>query len=103
MDLFYFNRQMRDELHGAKNYIQMAMECKQANPTRARMFVDMSSAELSHATNLQKMFEDAQTTIYNQTNDESFREFLNDFHTEVVGMYSEETSNIKYMHEMYGK
>lgn len=49
------------------------------------------------------MFEEVYTDTYDHTSDEMFRKFLDDFHSEVVDMYSEEASNIKYMHDMYTK
>lgn len=52
MDLLYFNRQIRDELQGARHYVQCAMEIKQSYPQRARVFIDMSLAELNHASSL---------------------------------------------------
>ena len=103
MDILYFNRQIRDELQGARHYVQCAMEIKQSYPQRARVFIDMSLAELNHASSLQKMFEEVYTDTYDHTSDEMFRKFLDDFHSEVVDMYSEEASNIKYMHDMYTK
>lgn len=104
MDLLYYNHQIRDELSGARQYIEKAMEDKQTYPTRARMYVEMSASELAHAGNLFKMFEECYKELYDdkETN-ESFKFFLDKFRSEVVQMYTQEAANVRYLHELYTK
>lgn len=71
MDLEYFKKQIYEEIDGAKDYIKRAIEIKAMNPQWGSMFLDMSKAELSHASNLyrmvgeyyQKAFEDSYPMI----------------------------------------
>lgn len=55
MDLEYFCNQIKDELHGAKNYVQKAIEIKPMNAEWSKKFLQMSEAEKEHALNLYTM------------------------------------------------
>ena len=58
MNLEYFKTQIRDELDGAKEYIEKAIESKISHPSWSNCFVGMSDAEIEHATKLMKMMEE---------------------------------------------
>lgn len=48
--------EIAEELDGAKNYIEKALECKaMGNTTRYAKYKEMSLAELGHASNLHEM------------------------------------------------
>lgn len=57
MTLDYFKSQIKDELDGAKEYIDKALESKFDHPMWSRAFVNMAEIEISHAENLKKMLE----------------------------------------------
>ena len=99
--LEYFRDQIMDELHGAKNYIKLAMQSKGTHPAWAKMFVEMSSAELGHAANLYKMFNeetDALKRAYTVIPEE-----LSDIIEYVTDEYTKCYAQVKYMHEAYNK
>lgn len=56
MDLKYFKSQICDEIDGANDYIEKAIEIKPMNPDWAKQFVQMSDMEKEHATTLYSMF-----------------------------------------------
>lgn len=55
MDLMYFCNKIDDEVDGAKNYIQKAIEIKPTNPDWAKNFIQMAEAEKEHALKLYTM------------------------------------------------
>lgn len=57
MDIPYFKAQVMDELHGAKEYIEKAIEAKVAHPSWRLSFVRMAEMETEHAATLLKMME----------------------------------------------
>ena len=101
MDAYYFKEHIIDELDGAKHYIEKAVECKADGFTPwAEMFKKMSAAELEHAENLFKMFND----YYKQFDDKpDLRSYMEPFREELTCDYLRYSSQIKYMHEMYTK
>lgn len=101
MDLEYFKEHIEEELDGAEDYIKRAIEIRAMDSTWAKMFVEMSSAELQHASYLYKMFED-----YYAIMQKEFREipkYIQDMKTCVANMYSERTAAIKIMHDVYSR
>ena len=57
MDLHYFKDHVYEELEGAKDYIERAIESKISHPAWCKTFVAMADAEADHAGNLMKMME----------------------------------------------
>lgn len=57
MTLTYLKEQIKEELDGARQYIEKAIEAKISRPAWSRMFVSMADAETDHAVNLMKMME----------------------------------------------
>lgn len=99
--LEYFKDQIKDEIVGAKKYIQLAMKTKVSNPDWSSTFAEMSLAELGHASNLYKMFTDESGPLM-----ESFTEvpdYINDIVSEVIGYYSKHYAEVMYMHQAYTK
>lgn len=101
-ELLYFIMQIFEELDGAKHYIQRAIEEKAANPSRAKVFVEMSSSELNHAGNLYKMLEEDMNKA-NTTKDATYVVFLKDMQKEVTKRYMKESAEVKYMHDNFNK
>ena len=58
MTLEYFNKQIHEELDGAKEYIERAIEAKINHPMWVSKFSQMADMEASHAANLMKMLEE---------------------------------------------
>lgn len=103
-DLMKLRDQIKEELDGAKEYIQYAIEKKTSNPAWAKTFVEMSAAELGHASSLFKMFEDCfQSMMKLDEKSVPYKEFLNLIHYQTSDDYMERSAEIKYMHDMYGK
>lgn len=95
----YYNTQIKEELDGAKEYIEKAICCKQDHPDWAKLYAEMSEAELNHAKSLVMIFEDD----YKKTVDtlETVDPIYPQFKEELLKMYTEFTGNIKCMHELY--
>lgn len=101
MDLQYFKDHICEELDGAKEYIQLAIELKAMDSSWAKNLVDMSAAELDHASKLFKMFE-SYCDLISEPYDE-VPEYISDCHKKVIKMYTEKSSAVRYMHDMYNK
>lgn len=103
-DLMKLRDQICEELDGAKQYIQYAIEKKTSAPAWAKSFVEMSAAELGHAATLFKMFEECyQSMAKRDEQSVPYKEFLNLIHYQTSDNYMERSAEIKYMHDMYGK
>lgn len=95
MDILYYNNQIRDELDGACDYIQRAIDCKDTNSDRAATFAKMSEMEMEHASKLLDMFkedyskEETSDSIYSQ-----IKQLL-------LNMYAESYAKVKHMQELY--
>lgn len=99
--LEYFKRLLCDELHGAKEYVELALEFKATYPEWAKTFLAMSATELEHASNIYKMAE----TSYKETTTpyKEVPENLWNTWDEMVKKYAKCSAKVKYMHEMYNK
>lgn len=101
MDLNYFKEHIEEELCGAKEYIKNAVEVKPMNQSWSKMLVEMSAAELSHANNLYKMFQE-----YYKVLTDSYKEtpkYIKEINSCVQDLYTEMYSSVKYMHDLYAK
>lgn len=58
MNISYFKEHIHEELTGAKDYIEKAIESKITNYSWVPLFVRMADMEISHATTLMKMMEE---------------------------------------------
>jgi hypothetical protein len=101
MNVKYFKCQIHDELHGAKDYIEKAIEIRAMNPTWAKTLSEMSATELSHATHLYEMFEQ----YYKKLSDEYSKipEYIQEDKDYIANMYVEKSAKVKYMHEMFNR
>lgn len=99
MNIWYFKEKIPDELDGAKDYIKRAIEIRAMHMPWAKQLVDMSAAELEHATMLYKMFQEYYSKL-----DAEFKE-LPDYVTEAKEMLDEKytkcSAEIKYLHDIY--
>ena len=99
MNLNYFKEHIEDELSGAKDYIMRAMELKPMNTTWAKHFVDMSAAELGHATTIYDLFNEYYKTLSGSYTE--MPDYIEDIKHEITEMYSDCYPKIKIMHEMF--
>lgn len=101
MNQTYLKEHMIEELEGAKDYIQRAIEIKAMDPSWGKMFYEMSVQELAHAQNFFKMAEDYYkkvTSAYSES-----PKYMDDCMHEITEIYTEQYSQIKVMHEMYNR
>ena len=101
MTLEYFHDKICDELSGAEDYIKFAMEVRAMDPTFAKQFVEMSAAELDHATKLYKMFEQ-----YYMQATKAFSEIpqhMSDMQKCIVNKYMDGYAKVKTLHDAYSK
>ena len=100
MDLEYFKSHIKEELEGAKDYIKRAIEIKPMDASWSKLFVDMSAAELQHATNLYNMANQYANEILKGSY-KTLPTYVSDLWNEISDMYMECSATIKMMHEMY--
>lgn len=101
MTLEYFHDRICDELSGAEDYITFAMEIRAMDASFSKQFVEMSAAELEHATKLYKMFEQ-----YYQQAVKSFStipDHMSKIQKEIMEKYMSGYAKVKAMHEAYSK
>lgn len=99
MDVCYYNSQIKEELEGATAYINRAISCKHEHPEWAAIFAKMSDAELEHATNLVKIFED---DYKNETAGMNpVPTIYSGIRSSLLSMYTEYSSKVKYLHQIY--
>lgn len=95
MDFLYYNNQIKDELDGACDYIQRAIDCKETNSDRASTFAKMSDMELDHASELLNMFKEDYSK--EATSDSIYPQIKQT----LLNMYAEYYAKVKYMQELY--
>ena len=101
MTLEYFHDRICDELSGAEDYIKFAMEVRAMDPSFGKQFVEMSAAELDHASKLYKMFEQ-----YYQKATATFSEipaYMSDMQKCITDKYMDSYPKIIAMHDAYKK
>lgn len=101
MNAEYFEEHIYEELDGACDYIKKAIELKAMDTTMSKTFVDMSAAELNHATQLHKMFGEYYAKVtgaYKET-----PEYLVEVKDRIEEVFPEKSAKILLMHEMYKK
>lgn len=99
MTLEYLHERICEELCDAKEYIKLAIELKSSKPEEAKTFATMSSDELSHATNLFKIYD----SRYNEAI-KAYSEvpgYMQECRDEVVETYTKKAAKVKYLHELY--
>ena len=101
MDAEFFKEQICDELEGAECYAKNAIEIKGMNSDWGKMFLEMSAAELDHATKLWKMFDQYYKII--SDNFKTIPDYIEEIHKDLAYKYAEKSAKVKYMHEMYNK
>ena len=101
MNAEYFEDHIYEELDGACDYIKKAIELKAMDPVMSKTFVDMSAAELNHATQLHKMFGEYYAKVtgpYKETPG-----YLAETKSRIEEVFPEKSAKILLMHEMYKK
>ena len=99
MDLKYFEHQIIDELQGAKDYIQRAIEIKPMSPRWGKLFYDMSMQEATHADNLYSMFNEYCSKVTGSF--EEIPKYICETRENVVKTYTEEMATIKTMQSIF--
>lgn len=99
MNAEYFDKQIHEELEGAKDYIKRAIEIKPMHTPWSKDLVDMSAAELSHAAKLYKMFQE----YYKKMLDEykTVPEYIQNTYDVVSSDYMKCSAEVKMMHQAY--
>lgn len=100
-DCEYFESQIDEELYGACDYVKRAIELKAMDTTMSKTFLDMSAAELSHASALYKMFGD-----YYKITVSAYTEppkYIEEAKKRIDEFYPERSAKVLMMHEMYKK
>jgi rubrerythrin len=104
MDILYYNNQVKEELDGAMEYIKKAIDIKKEHPNWAQIYQKMSMAELEHASNLMKMFEeDYKACVADMEAKGHSPLYLTDCRASIMDMHQEFSSKVNYMHELYNK
>ena len=101
MNAEYFKEHICEELDGACDYIKKAIELKAMDVAMSKIFVDMSAAELNHATQLHKMcgeYYAKVTGVYKEA-----PEYLAETKDFIEDVFPEKSAKILLMHEMYKK
>lgn len=98
MDIKYFYSQIMEELHGARDYAERALAVNTSHPDWSKMFAEMSTVELSHASNLFKIMSDYCNN--NLKEDGTMPRWLCDTKTNTAEYLAEESAKIKRLHEM---
>lgn len=100
MDLEYFYDQIKDELCGAKQYIKYAIELKAMAPSWSKTLVQMSAAELEHASNLYNMameYVDRIGSVFPT----KIPKHITSMKEKITDCYTEKSTEVKLMHTMY--
>ena len=101
MNLVYLKEHICEELDGAEEYINRAIEIKAMDPSWAKMFYEMSSQELAHAGYFYKMATDYYTKVTGAFSEPP--EYMEECMETTTDIYTERTALIKNMHTMYSK
>ena len=101
MNAEYFKEHICEELDGACDYIKKAIELKAMDVAMSKTFVDMSAAELNHATQLHKMFGEYYTKVVGVYKEPP--EYLAEIKGYIEDAFPEKSAKILLMHEMYKK
>lgn len=104
MDICYYNSQLKDELDGAFDYVKRAILIKKDHPIWADLYKKMSLAELDHAATIMKIFEeDYKAVLADEQNKGNTPVYLNDARKSIIDMYTEFSSKVNYLHDVYSK
>lgn len=100
MNIWYFKEQIPDELHGAKDYIKRAIEIRAMHAPWAKELVEMSAAELDHATRLYKMFQEYYAKM-KQEYPKKMPDYIEEAYKCINDEYEKCSVEIKTLHEIY--
>lgn len=101
MNLEWFKEQIAEELEGAKEYAEHALEIRAMKPEWQKMFLDMSTQELEHAAKLYSMFQE-----YYKTVTEAYKEIpetMTELCECVDSCYTKCHTHVRWLHELAKK
>lgn len=102
MDISYYNKEVKDELYGAKSYILTAIHCKQERKAWADKYATMSKQELEHAKTLMSIFsDDLKMEVNGGTHSEDYKELAHSLQELMTDMYNEELKTVQGLHAKY--
>lgn len=101
MNANYFKEQIIDELHGAKCYIEKAIELKPMAPSWSNKLVEMSASELTHAEYLHGMFEEYYKKMGSAY--KKIPKYVQDAYDAVSEVYESSANYIKELHTIYNQ
>lgn len=93
MDLQFLREQIKDELCDSKMYAKLAIELKPMTEVWSKKFLEMSSDEHKHATNLYNMFTEYCMKISDKVED--IPDYIQEARSDVIDTYAECTAVIK--------
>ena len=99
MNVWYFDKQIPEELHGAKDYIKRAIEIRPMQSAWAKELVEMSANELQHATNLYKMYQEYYAKMAEEYKE--MPDYIEESYKKISEEYVKCSAEIKYLHETF--
>lgn len=99
MNVWYFDKQIPEELHGAKDYIKRAIEIRPMHSAWGKELVEMSANELEHATKLYKMYQE----YYGKMAEAyaTIPDYIVESYKNVSEEFEKCSAEVKYLHDMY--
>lgn len=101
MDCDYFKSHIKEELDGAKDYAKAALELKSTNPSWSNQFLTMCTQELTHAKNFYDMFIEYYSNAVKPYKE--IPQYFRDKHQDILDMYTECASTVKWLQEQVSK
>ena len=100
MDIYYLKDHMFEEFDDAKEYMYHAENLKGVNNEWSKYFYDMAKAEVDHATNFYKMFDQHYKSLDTKP---ELSAYMEPFKLDMDKCYMEKMSKIRYMMETYSR
>ncbi len=101
MNMNYYMDHIKEELDGALEYVNTALELKGSKPSWSKMFLEMSAAELQHAEYLNKMCEENYETVRNAY--KMVPSGIRAKYDDISACYKSMSEEIKLLHAEYNK
>ena len=101
MDLEYLKDHICEELSDAKEYAKNAIELKPMTAQWAKIFAEMANNELTHASNLYRMFVEYYQKVKDSHSESP--EYIEEMYKDIVQCYSTEYATLKYMLDLASK
>ena len=101
MDCEYYKYHIQEELDGAKDYAKAALELKATNPSWSNTFLTMCTQELAHAKNFYDMFNEYYSNAVKPYKE--VPKYFRDMKEEIMDMYTECASKVKWIQDQFTK